>query len=81
MYLLRNDGASRQPIFGKKDKSAIFFFRLMSGSVAVDRVWINIDETASNPLNMYFFIMVPSREKIRKQNSRNVDMMKRLCKD
>ena len=53
----------------------------MSGSVAVDRVWINIDETASNPLNMYFFIMVPSREKIRKQNSRNVDMMKRLCKD
>ena len=54
MYLLRNDGASRQPIFGKKIKVRFFFFRLMSGSVAVDRVWINIDETASNPLNMYF---------------------------
>ena len=44
---VEKNAARRKPLFRKKIKMRFFFFWLMVGTVAVDRVQSNIDETAS----------------------------------
>ena len=76
MYFLRNDGASRQPIFRREIK-IFFFFRLMSGSVAIDSLDIYWWDCIMTP-KYVFLRMVPFKEKIRKQIIRSADVMKRV---
>ena len=63
--------------FSEEIKIWFFFFRLMSGSVAIDSLDIYWWDCIMTP-KYVFLRMVPFKEKIRKQIIRNADVMKRV---